>query len=537
MKKIYFPSSARLAQFSIFLFILLFAPAAFAQDLRVRAGGDLHVLKVMPIGVPLAPRGVLAVDVNAVYSNVTNFGGSAATPGGSAVQGTGTVLFTKMICDDIKLVGTPPFTIGRIRFNLANLNATALSARPLIRFFLADGPGGAPGTLIDGGNFNPITIPAGSVSTFFSSAFFDVTSNNFWACVLFDNLAPSTVTTAAQLNNFGMGIFNPADVGTSADLFFLTTTAPATGSFTTDNPVGSNVGFGGSPIANLGWEFVSASTLGTIARANPNPTTSGSTVAWTVSFNKPISGLQAADFSLINSGLTGPAITTVTPVGAAPALQWTVTATLGTGVGTIGLNCVDETALNTTLTNTLPFVGEVYTVNASLPIELLSFTANAQAQTNFLKWVTASEVNSDNFEIQRSTDGNQFAAIGTVKSHGNSTKLREYTLVDKELLPLAFYRLKMNDVDGKSEYSKTVAVERKTILKGVKIYPNPVSDVLTIENAEGSTVDIMNAVGQTVLSQRNINQSAMNIQQLPSGIYFVKVSLEDKVLTQKIVKK
>ena len=47
-----------------------------------------------------------------------------------------------------------------------------------------------------------------------------------------------------------------------------------------------------------------------------------------------------------------------------------------------------------------------------LPLTLLSFTGNATANSNLLKWTTTSEVNVSHFEIERSGDGVHFNIIG-----------------------------------------------------------------------------------------------------------------------------
>jgi hypothetical protein len=47
-------------------------------------------------------------------------------------------------------------------------------------------------------------------------------------------------------------IYNPPTVGSSADLFFWT---DEYGDFAVNDPVGKLYWFGGSPVANFGWEF------------------------------------------------------------------------------------------------------------------------------------------------------------------------------------------------------------------------------------------------------------------------------------------
>ena len=84
-------------------------------------------------------------------------------------------------------------------------------------------------------------------------------------------------------------------------------------------------------------------TVSSIVAADASPTNAAS-VHWTVTFSAPVSGVDAGDFQLVNTGLGGvPAITSVTPAG--PATTYTVTASTGSGAGTLGLNLVDNDSI------------------------------------------------------------------------------------------------------------------------------------------------------------------------------------------------
>ena len=61
-----------------------------------------------------------------------------------------------------------------------------------------------------------------------------------------------------------------------------------------------------------------------------------------------------------------------------------------------------------------------------LPVELLAFTAERQGADAQLNWSTASELNSDRFEVESSVDGNRFALIGTRTAQGTSSGLTAY---------------------------------------------------------------------------------------------------------------
>jgi parallel beta-helix repeat protein len=76
---------------------------------------------------------------------------------------------------------------------------------------------------------------------------------------------------------------------------------------------------------------------------------------------------------------------------------------------------------------------------------------------------------------------------------------------------------------GAYEFAPIVATLNLDNEKPLKIYPNPANTILTIENAEGKNVEIIDISGKTMLAFFAINhQFPIMINQLKSGIYFVK---------------
>jgi len=122
------------------------------------------------------------------------------------------------------------------------------------------------------------------------------------------------------------------------------------------NRVGGN-GAGGKVLLTYTLPSVTSISL---ASASP---TNAASVSWTVIFSTSVTGVSSSNFALVNAGLGGtPAITGVSGSGT----TWTVTASTGTGSGTLGLNMANSTGLSATLTN-LPFTGQVYTIDRTSP--------------------------------------------------------------------------------------------------------------------------------------------------------------------------
>jgi Secretion system C-terminal sorting domain len=186
------------------------------------------------------------------------------------------------------------------------------------------------------------------------------------------------------------------------------------------------------------------------------------------------------------------------------------------------------------------------TVVTVLPIKLLSFTVSAQKHTNYLEWTSASEQNSAYFNIERSEDGVSFYPIGQVTAAGNSSSERKYSFEDKQHKAIAYYRLKMTDLDGSFEYSKVVSIGN-TAQANVEIYPNPTDkDEITLSYSATQngkiSVFIYNAIGQIVYQTEinttvGINTETLNLPALSAGVYLLKTADEsNKVLIRKIIK-
>ncbi|HPV56247.1 MAG TPA: T9SS type A sorting domain-containing protein, partial [Tenuifilaceae bacterium] len=75
--------------------------------------------------------------------------------------------------------------------------------------------------------------------------------------------------------------------------------------------------------------------------------------------------------------------------------------------------------------------------------------------------------------------------------------------------------------------------------QNISIYPNPAKDniFIKVDNAtEIATIQIINSVGNVVLSQTYYNQEPINIQNIPPGFYIVKVCPQKgKCITSKLL--
>jgi Secretion system C-terminal sorting domain len=180
----------------------------------------------------------------------------------------------------------------------------------------------------------------------------------------------------------------------------------------------------------------------------------------------------------------------------------------------------------------------VVTISTPLPIDLLTFQAQNTEGPNKLTWQTASEKNTSHFDIEKSKDGLAFEKIGEVKAAGNSQTPQYYSYLDKNPYDLSYYRLKIHDLDGKTDYSKTVSVRRDGKLN-VKIYPNPAQQVMTVDmgEMENATLTVIDVLGKTVYQKAAVSgQNNLDVSTFSKGVYIIEIKAKGITHREKIVK-
>lgn len=160
----------------------------------------------------------------------------------------------------------------------------------------------------------------------------------------------------------------------------------------------------------------------------------------------------------------------------------------------------------------------------AFPVEWLDFQAKfTEKEQVQLDWITASELNSDFFAVERSHIQGQWTQLGRVQSAGNSSGTTEYRYIDtKPLRGKTYYRLRQVDVDGAFDYSATVEISWED--HPILIYPNPVSDILTLELPEnsGRKLKILDIHGRVVLKAKlTSGKQTLSLGSLSPGRYIL----------------
>lgn len=190
-------------------------------------------------------------------------------------------------------------------------------------------------------------------------------------------------------------------------------------------------------------------------------------------------------------------------------------------------------------------------VMTPLPIELYAFDASCDNRKTKISWVTASETNNDHFTLERSCDENYqvFETIATVPGAGNSSTMREYSIIDKdETGGECFYRLSQTDYDGTTEVFDPISINCKenADFNFVGILPNPAEDevniLFTSLKEEMVVMKLNDVMGKElelkeVAAELGLNKIQIFMGSLPMGIYFVTLHNGNKSFIKKVVKR
>ena len=102
--------------------------------------------------------------------------------------------------------------------------------------------------------------------------------------------------------------------------------------------------------------------------------------------------------------------------------------------------------------------------------------------------------------------------------------------------------------DGYSDWSSILEVTTKNVgineylLNSIKLYPNPANDVVNVEctmnNVQVGALEVFDVYGKLINTVNDIdNPTRLNVSGLASGMYFVRVTTEQGVVTKSFVKR
>jgi len=192
----------------------------------------------------------------------------------------------------------------------------------------------------------------------------------------------------------------------------------------------------------------------------------------------------------------------------------------------------------------------------SVPVELISFTANQEENIIKLKWDTATEINNQGFLIERKKEEDvNWKNLAFIDGAGTSASINHYEFRD-ELFQLGKYkyRLKQIDFDGQYEYSSEIEIEyiSKTDFYLSQNFPNPFNSSTIIKYSimyteQESirplpvTLKVYDIMGNEIIVLVSEEKSAGNYEVrfeaagLASGVYFYKLTSGGNIQVRKLI--
>lgn len=163
-----------------------------------------------------------------------------------------------------------------------------------------------------------------------------------------------------------------------------------------------------------------------------------------------------------------------------------------------------------------------------LPVTWLNFSALATDKTSRLYWKVGEEDSNQGFQVERSTNGQDFATIGWVDSDLTNGGNYQYTDHGPFYEPSYFYRLKQIDWDGRYSYSVIRSINTPAPIAKLTVFPNPSNGVFYLESTQLrlALVEIFDSKGQRVWRQNHdFEETRLTLDlNLASGLYFVRCS-------------
>ncbi|SDG18845.1 Por secretion system C-terminal sorting domain-containing protein [Dyadobacter soli] len=180
------------------------------------------------------------------------------------------------------------------------------------------------------------------------------------------------------------------------------------------------------------------------------------------------------------------------------------------------------------VTNNQSNAAGVQTIDTGMPVTLVSFNAKSEDNARQLTWETSMEKDNDYFEIQRSTDAKDFAAIGRIKGTAGGFETHHYHYTDGDALAAStiYYRLKMVDLDQTFAYSRIASVQMRGLNKAL-VYPNPSSEILHLNVADWASVSMVRLIdlhGKIVYQSDKVPAKTIALKGFPAGAYVVSIT-------------
>ncbi|MBN8859479.1 MAG: T9SS type A sorting domain-containing protein [Sphingobacteriales bacterium] len=186
-----------------------------------------------------------------------------------------------------------------------------------------------------------------------------------------------------------------------------------------------------------------------------------------------------------------------------------------------------------------------------LPVDFLQFNAVQQNDLVNLNWKVITSEQLSYFDVERSTDGISFSAIGRVEAGNapvNSAPGFNYkdASAGEENSNVLYYRITVVSKDGGRKYSSILVVRLSGIAsQKIKVSPNPASSSVSLSfySALRGSIDLqlLDMTGKVVLRELQRIEAGQNIitldqlSRFSEGVYTILIRFTDRWERERIV--
>ena len=183
---------------------------------------------------------------------------------------------------------------------------------------------------------------------------------------------------------------------------------------------------------------------------------------------------------------------------------------------------------------------------APLPVELLTFDATCTVEGVDINWSTATEINNDYFQIEKSYNAVDFFELITVNGAGNSQIQNSYSFMDIEITgSLVYYRLKQVDFNGSVKYYNIVSSNCDSDnfeVTNFVMETNQLNFKVNSSKEENIKIYLYDYRGRLITSKnkqlsKGNNNLELDALTLSTGIYMLSIIGETNNFSTKLMKK
>jgi uncharacterized protein YjdB len=249
----------------------------------------------------------------------------------------------------------------------------------------------------------------------------------------------------------------------------------------------------------------------------------------------------------MDKGATYPLAATVTPAGANPAITWSSSSTAIATVDAAGIITATGAGKATITAKTINGLSATCTVTVTVPVESIEVDPSectlAFKGTKSLK-ATVYPTDATNKTITWSSSNTAIATVSTsgavtAKSINGEVKIYA-TNAASGIVGVCTITV------GTGNGGAPMGIDEQDLAK-ITVYPNPTDGELyvTCDALHVTGIEVFDVMGRKIQNSefqiqnseiRNPKSETINISDLPTGVYFIRITTDNGIVTRKIVK-